>query len=81
MSVDAPTREKRATASERLMALMSDGQWHHIRELNAVTFRYGARFWDWKKDGVIVEKARVGDDEFVYRLSPRVREPEQGVLI
>lgn len=79
--MDTATREKRETASQRLMALMSDGRWHHIRELNAVTYRYGARFWDWRKLGIVVEKRSMGTDEYEYRLPHVVREPEQGVLI
>lgn len=59
---------KRQTASDRLHALMGDGQWHHMRELNRITFRYGARFHEWKEQGEMVEKRRVGTDEFEYRL-------------
>lgn len=69
---------KRETASDRLHALMADGRWHHMAALNRITFRYGARFWDWKQDGEIVEKRRVGEDEWEYRL---VVENRQGVLI
>ena len=64
----SPSASKRQSTSERLLTLMSDGRWHHMRDLNRVTFRYGARFHEWKQDGRIVEKRRIGTDEFEYRL-------------
>ena len=59
---------KRQSASERLYSLMLDGQWHHMGELNRITFRYGARFHEWKQRGEIVQKRRDGVDVFSYRL-------------
>ena len=68
--------EKRLTKKDALLSLMSDGRWHHIRELNRLTYRYGARFWEMRKQGHEIEKRSVGTDEFEYRLLP-VRDGSQ----
>ena len=61
-------KAKRAGKSDALKVLMADGRWHHMRELNRITFRYGARFHEWRKAGVQVEKRSAGVDAFEYRL-------------
>lgn len=60
--------ERRKTKREELLDLLDDRQLHHMRELNRITFRYGARFWDLKKLGYVIETVRISDDEFAYRL-------------
>ena len=65
--------QKRATKKELVLRLLSDGRPHSMRELNKITFRYGARIWELNREGYEITTTRVGVDEFVYRLMPKQR--------
>lgn len=56
------------TKEQRIFAVLCDGAWHHMRELNAIAFRYGGRLHDLRKQGHCIETRRIGDGEFTYRL-------------
>lgn len=56
------------TQKERLLALLSDGCPHHMRELNAICFRYGGRFHELRREGYEIETIQLGIGEFAYRL-------------
>jgi hypothetical protein len=60
MAVQTLTRRK-PTQKERILALLSDGQWHDTIELHAICWRYGARLWDLRRDGYAFEKRRTAD--------------------
>ena len=34
------------TQCDRIRALLSDGRWHSMRELNRICYRYSARLYD-----------------------------------
>lgn len=54
------------THKQKILNLLKDGQWHHFRELNDICFRYSARLWDLKQQGVDHEIKRVNGVEY-YR--------------
>ncbi len=56
------------TKEQMILDVLSDGRDHHMRELNAIAFRYGGRLHDLRKQGHVIETRRVGEGEFVYRL-------------
>jgi hypothetical protein len=61
---------KRESHKARLLALLADGRRHHMSELIKVGgYRYGARLYDLRREGVDVETIRIGDDEFAYRMN------------
>ena len=60
--------EKRLTKKEQLIALMQDGRWYHMRQLNRICFRFGARFHEMRAEGYVVDKRSCGTDEWEYRL-------------
>lgn len=70
---------KRTTHKALLLALLSDGKVHHMRECAAAGgWRYGARVFELRKEGYEIETIRLGDDEFAHRLVIRDR---QGALL
>ena len=79
---DAATRTKRLGHKERVIALMSDGQWHSNVEIchPAIGGNRGVgRLWEARRErGLIVEKRRVGVDRYAYRL---VKPVKQGALL
>jgi len=52
---------RRPAHKERILDLLSDGQWHDTVELHAICWRYGARLWDLRRDGYVFEKRRTAD--------------------
>jgi len=52
---------KRPTHKERILDLLSDGQWHDTVELHAICWRYGARLWELRQAGYALEKRRTAD--------------------
>ncbi len=59
----APTARprKRPTHKERILDLLSDGHWHDTIELHAICWRYGARLWDLRQAGYLLEKRQTAD--------------------
>lgn len=37
-------------------------------ELNEICFRYGARIWEMKKNGITIDKKHVGESVYIYIL-------------
>lgn len=69
---------KRGNNRDKLLTFLSDGRWHHMRDLERVAgMRYGARKWELEKQGYVIEKRHIGVDEWEYRLVM----DGQGVLI
>lgn len=68
----APVRNKRQTHKQRLLALLSDGQPHHMSEcIREGGYRYGGRIHELRHDdGYRIETIALADDEFAYRLIP-----------
>jgi len=61
--------EKRASHKQRLYGLLSDGAWHHHRELHDVGgWRFGGRLFELRKEGHAIETDRIGVDEYRYRM-------------
>ena len=57
------------TNKARLFALMRDGQWHHMRDLqHAGGWRYGGRLHELQQEGWPHEKRALGNNEWEYRL-------------
>ncbi|MCK9461448.1 MAG: hypothetical protein M0R80_17595 [Proteobacteria bacterium] len=44
------------TQKEKIIKLLSDGEWHNATELHRICWRYSARMWDLKRDGYEFEK-------------------------
>ena len=66
---------KRLTHKDALFALMQDGRWHHMAEMQRVGgWRYGARLHELKNQGWQYEKRSVGNDVFEYRLLIEARQ-------
>ena len=77
--MDTATREKRTSNKDSLLALLSDGREHHQREcLQVAGFRYGARVFELRREGYIIDTVRIGTDAFAYRM---LVEAKQGTLI
>ena len=60
----------RLTKEDRVLLLLSDGEWHMGRELSEkVSWRFGAYLFDLKESGVRWEKERVREikDSVVYK--------------
>lgn len=75
----SPETAKREGNRDRLLRLLSDGRWHHMREMEKHGgMRFGARKFELVKQGHIIERRNIGTDEWEYRL---VVENRQGVLI
>ena len=71
--------EKRKTKKQRILDLLSDGKIHHMRELNAITYRYGGRIHELRHEQHLdIETIHLGVDETAYRM--RIA-PVQGVLV
>lgn len=68
----------KATKEDRILLLLSDGEWHYGREMTEkVSWRFGGYLFNLKQDGVAWEKERMrvkGACVYRYRLS-RVEEP------
>jgi len=56
------------TQKQRLLAVLSDGRQHHMRELNDICFRYGGRILELRRQGHDIETIQLGAGEFAYRL-------------
>lgn len=56
------------TQKDKIKALLSDGNFHHMRELNNVCYRYSARLHDLTKEGYEFEKRQLRQGEFEYRM-------------
>lgn len=80
--------EKAPSNQKKLRALLADGAWHHMQELQDVAgWRYGARLWEIKRgeDGgpqLDIEKMAVlgRDDEWLYRATPAKEQKPQPAL-
>lgn len=59
--------EKR-TSKQRILDVLLDGRSHHMRELNAISFRYGGRLYELRREGHVIDTERIGEGEFRYRL-------------
>ena len=83
---DAATRAKRLSHKERVLLLMSDGQWHSNVEICDPSIggnRGVGRLWEAQREGLIVyEKKCIGVDEYAYRyVRVKPAEPvKQGAL-
>ena len=71
--------EKRKSNREKLLALLSDGRTHHMRELHAEAgWRYGGRLKELRNAGHVIESIHIQGSEWEYRM---IIEPKQGVLV
>ena len=69
MNETARTIDELKGAADRLLELLSDGQWHGQEDLVRVAgYRYGARLFDLRKRGHRVERQRLGTRRHFYRL-------------
>lgn len=59
---------RKRTMKQKIYDLLRDGNWHSFRELNKICFRYGARLWDLKQDGIDHEIKTIKNIKY-YRLS------------
>lgn len=62
------------TQKERILALLSDGRYHHMRQLNDICFRYGGRLHELRREGYVIETKRIGEGQFEYRLIVEARQ-------
>jgi hypothetical protein len=62
---------KRRSSKRRILDLLSDGKPHTMRELNAITFRYGGRIHELRKEGYCIETKAIAPDQYQYTLIPR----------
>jgi hypothetical protein len=51
----------------KILLLLSDGEWHLNVELNKICFRYGARITELRQGGNDIEAERVKRGLFRYR--------------
>lgn len=49
---------KHLSQKERMRSLFKRGRWVKVQELQRIAWRYGARIWDLKKEGLKFEKRR-----------------------
>jgi len=54
------TKAKKPTQRDRILARLSDRQWHDTAELNAICFRYGARLFELRNEGYLFDEERIG---------------------
>jgi len=54
---------------DRILKLLLKGKPVHMRVLNNVAFRYGARLADLRKQGYKIDTIQNGNGNFSYRLS------------
>ncbi len=67
----------RPTAKARLLALLSDGREHDMREcLEIAGFRYGGRLHELRQEGHVVETIQYSANHFGYRLVVKARQLE-----
>jgi hypothetical protein len=59
--------KKKKTMKQKIYDLLKDGRWHHFKKLNDICFRYGARLYDLKQDG-IEHEIKIKDGIRYYRL-------------
>ena len=59
------------TQKQRILDLLSDHQYHSMRELNAICYRYGGRLHDLRQEGHVFEEKHTGS-YWEYRLKPAV---------
>ncbi|MFZ5469457.1 MAG: hypothetical protein ACOZIN_08475 [Myxococcota bacterium] len=61
---------RRKSNKEGLRALLADGRWHGIRELHEVAgWRYGARIFDLRGEGLVIHRRPVGAGLYEWRWS------------
>ena len=64
-----PNYPKRKTKREAILSLLSDGQRHHMTELERVGgMRFGGRIFELRKQGHIIETIHIGADETAYQM-------------
>lgn len=72
------------TQTQKILNLMSDGQWHDMGELNAICYRYSARIWEINRQlkGKIITCQKVGPRTALhrYRMVDLTPPGEQGNL-
>lgn len=56
-----PLTRRPPTHKERILELLSDGEWHDTVELHEICWRYGARLWELRRAGYALEKRRTAD--------------------
>lgn len=74
------TQQKRLTARARVALLLADGGWHSNVEIchpHIGGNRGVGRLWELQRQGAVVEKRRVGVDQYEYRM---VLAEKQGAL-
>ena len=52
---------RRPSQKDRILDLLSDGQWHDTVELHAICWRYGARLWDLRQAGYSLDKRQTAN--------------------
>ena len=58
-----------------LLALLSDGAYHHMRQcLDVAGFRYGGRLHELRREGYEIETHQLGVGEWEYRLRVKNRQ-------
>ena len=46
------------TYKEKILKLLSDGNWHNVNELIRVYYKYTQRIYDLRKEGYLIETKR-----------------------
>ena len=69
------------TQTERLLELLKDRDWHSMRALNEICFRYGARFKELRDAGYTIETRQISAGLFWYRLVAEPGEQRQMALV
>jgi glycosyltransferase involved in cell wall biosynthesis len=70
---------KRMSKKDAVLEALSCGKPVHMRDLNAITFRYGGRIHELRhEDGYDIRTIRLAEDEFAYQL---MHKPKQMALI
>lgn len=66
------------TQKEKIIDLLSDGEWHNATELHDICWRFGARIFDLKHDGYEFEKRKGqnGLEDWRLLITPEMRLPE-----
>ncbi len=59
------------TQAERIHAHLKRG-WTGMRVLNRISFRYGARIFELRQTGVVIEKEHRKNGMWYYRVKPKV---------
>jgi len=59
---------KRISQKEKILKLLLKRKCVHMRDLNNVAYRYGARLADLRKQGYKIETRQIRAGEFVYEM-------------